>query len=87
MEREILRMLKWKACLERTKAELKKWSIKQQVTVIDAGQSERYGCIPAEFADEHHAYPECYTRLMQRFFRDRDAGRVQPGLYQPWGDG
>lgn len=76
---------RWKSCLERTKAELDAWATQYQVTVIDAGASERYGCLPMEFSDEHHAYPECNARVLRRFFADDAAGRVQAGIYRAEG--
>ena len=44
---------------------------------LDAGQSERYGCIAAEFVDEHHALPACYARIFARFWA---ADGYQPAL-------
>ena len=76
---------RWKSCLERTKADLDAWARQYQVTVIDAGASERYGCLPMEFSDEHHAYPECNARVLRRFFADDAAGRVQAGIYRAEG--
>lgn len=81
MERELRKSPRWGACLERTKSELDAWARRHRVTIIDAGASERYGCLPAEFADGHHAYPGCYARVLRRFFNDDSAGRAGPGLY------
>jgi hypothetical protein len=82
MENTMLKNPRWKACLERTKARLDTWARRHQVSIIDAGASERYGCTSVEFVDEHHAYPECFQRVLQRYFRDLDAGRVGVGLYR-----
>ncbi len=85
MESALLKMPRWKTCLERTKSSLDAWARRYQVSIIDAGASERYGCQAAEFADEHHAYPECNQRVLQRYFRDLETGRVSAGLYRPAG--
>ena len=76
---------RWQSCLARTKASLDTWARRHQVSIVDAGASERYGCTSVEFVDEHHAYPECYQRVLQRYFRDLDAGRAGAGLYQAEG--
>jgi hypothetical protein len=83
LEQTLRKTQRWESCLARTKSDLDIWAKHYQVIVIDAGASERYGCLPMEFSDEHHAYPECYSRLMRRFFEDVEAGRVSTGLYQP----
>lgn len=83
MENTLLNTPRWKTCLDHTKASLDTWARHWQVSVIDAGASERYGCQAVEFADEHHAYPECNHRVPQRYFRDLEAGRVNAGLYRP----
>ena len=85
LEQALRRVPKWNACLERTKSDLDAWARLYQATVIDAGASERYGCQPMEFSDEHHAYPECNARMLRRYFTDVDAGRVHAGLYRPEG--
>ena len=83
MERKIADTPRWKICLDRTKASLDAWGRRYRISIIDGGKSERYGCVTAEFVDEHHAYPECNQRVLQRFFRDFEAGRVGLGLYSP----
>lgn len=83
MERELLLRPESRDALTRTKRILADWAASHEVTVIDAGASERYGCIPGEFLDENHAYPGCHARVLGRFWRDRAAGRVGPGLYRP----
>jgi hypothetical protein len=85
MEQTLRRSPRWNACLERTKSALDGWGKHYDVTLIDAGDSERYGCQPMEFSDEHHAYPECNARMLRRFFTDVAAGRVGAGLYRPEG--
>lgn len=70
-------------CLERTKSVIEQWARQHGVTVIDAGRSERYGCEPGDFVDEHHAYPECLGRALASYFRAEQEGRASPGLLQP----
>ena len=83
MEKELLKVSHARTCLERTKSSLADWARQNDLVVIDAGQSERYGCAPGEFLDEHHAFPECHARVFSKFWRDREAGRAGPGLYRP----
>lgn len=72
-----------RGCLARTKSTLEQWAQQHQVTVIDAGASERYGCEAGEFLDEHHAYPECHRRVLDFYFRMQREGRALPGLLRP----
>ncbi len=72
-----------RTCLDRTKAVLTGWAQRNRVTVIDAGASERYGCVAGEFLDEHHAYPECHGKVLDFYFRAQREGRVRPGLLRP----
>ena len=83
MEREMLENPGAAERLMRTKTILDDWGRSHGVTVIDAGASERFGCTPGDFLDENHAYPACHERVLGRFWRDRAAGRVTPGLYRP----
>jgi hypothetical protein len=85
MENTLRNTPRWKACIDRTKASLDAWAQRYQVSIIDAGASERYGCVAAEFTDEHHAYAACYQRVLQRYFSDLEAGRVGVGLYRAAG--
>lgn len=71
------------ACLLRTRQTLGTWAQHIGVTVLDAGSSERYGCTAGEFLDEHHAYPECYRRVMGFYFQAQREGRASHGLLQP----
>jgi hypothetical protein len=70
-------------CLMRTKQVLQAWAQQVGATVLDAGSAERYGCKAEEFIDEHHAYPECYRRVMDFYFRAQQDGRAKPGLLRP----
>lgn len=83
MELEMLKVPRWRECLQRTKVILDRWARTHSVTVIDAGRSELYSCQSLEFSDEHHAYPECNAKVLRRYFQDVDHGKVGAGLYQP----
>ena len=54
--------------LAKTKAVLAAWARTADVAIIDAGRSERYGCVATDFVDEHHALPACYARIFARFW-------------------
>ncbi len=83
MESEMLKMPSVGRCLARTKSVLAAWAREYSITVIDAAASEHFGCTAAEFLDENHAWPECHARVLERYWRDRDAGVIAPGLYRP----
>ena len=61
------------ALLRATKDALTAWSVRERIPLLDAGRSEVYGCVAAEFVDPHHALPECYRKVLLRFFRDNPA--------------
>ena len=72
-----------RVCLMQTRQALEAWAQQTGVTVLDAGDSGRYGCTAEEFLDEHHAYPECYRRVMGFYFQAQREGRVSNGLLRP----
>lgn len=84
MEREMLKDESSRRCLTRTKAVLDAWARQHGVTVIDAAASEYFGCTPAEFLDENHAWPESHARILGRYWQDQP--RVVAGLYRPHSD-
>jgi hypothetical protein len=57
------------APLRATKEALDAWSARERLALLDAGRSERYGCVAAEFIDAHHALPSCYRKVFAQFFR------------------
>jgi hypothetical protein len=57
--------------LHATKEALEAWSARERIVLLDAGRSERYGCIGTEFIDRHHALPGCYRKIFSRFFASR----------------
>ncbi len=73
MERALLVAAHTAAPLRRTRQILDAWAHDHDLIILDAGQSERYGCVAEEFVDEHHALPQCYARVFARFWNDRDA--------------
>jgi hypothetical protein len=82
MERAFLRSPHTAGPLRRTKQILDAWARTEGLIVIDAGQSERFGCAVHEFVDEHHALPECYARVFARFWNDRRVpAKVRAGLW------
>jgi len=83
MEKAFLASPETRAYLERTRAVLERWARDNGIVVIDAGQSELYGCTGPEFTDEHHAAPECFAKVMARFWQDWGQDGLPPGLYRP----
>ena len=39
-------------------------------SLFDAGKSEEYGCLPEEFYDAHHALDRCYSKILDKFFKN-----------------
>jgi hypothetical protein len=68
MERAFLNSPHTEGSLAVTKQKLAAWARSANVVIIDAGQSERFGCAAIEFVDEHHALPSCYARVFRRFW-------------------
>ncbi len=67
--------------LRHTKEVLDRWARGRNLVIIDAGESERYGCTTMEFFDEHHPLPACYARMFGQYWRDRRA-QISPGLWR-----
>jgi hypothetical protein len=70
MEAEFLRHPELADYLRETKRALDAWSRAQNLAILDAGRSERYGCAADEFIDEHHAVSTCYEKIFRPFWRD-----------------
>jgi len=70
MEAEFLRHPQLTAALQNTRQTLNRWSRENSLTILDAGQSERFGCRADEFLDPHHAVSTCYDKIFQPFWRD-----------------
>jgi hypothetical protein len=84
MERAFLHSPHTGAALALTKRRLADWARGAGVIVIDAGQSERYGCSAPEFVDEHHALPACYARVFARYWSaGGNSNKLAAGLFSP----
>jgi hypothetical protein len=82
MERAFLDSAQTGGALRRTKQILDAWARDKDLIIIDAGQSEHYGCVAEEFVDEHHALPQCYARIFTRFWNDRRVpAKIRAGLW------
>lgn len=83
MEAAFMKDPRWSAALEHTKDVLRAWATRENVVILDAGQSERFGCNAAEFADEHHAFSSCYDKVFAAFRSQHAVGGNWPpgGLY------
>lgn len=68
MEAEILRHPQLAGYLQNTKRTLDEWARQHRLTILDAGQSERFGCRADEFIDEHHAVASCYEKVFLAFW-------------------
>ena len=62
------------ASLARLKQTLREWAGRERVVLLDAGRSERFGCEPLEFMDEHHPLKECYRKVFARFWHEYRGG-------------
>jgi hypothetical protein len=70
LENAFLNHPKFSADLLRTKRELAAWASGKSVFIADFGQSEKFGCTPAEFLDEHHADGSCYQKVFSVFWQN-----------------
>lgn len=69
LEAEFMLQPKLSELLKNTKLKIDEWAHAQHLVVLDAGQSERFGCTPDEFLDEHHAVATCYEKIFKSFWR------------------
>jgi hypothetical protein len=83
MERAFIDSPQLGPLLARTKQTLARWAKDNDVVIIDAGQSERYGCTAPEFVDEHHALSTCYARIFARFWNAGGSTKLAAGLFAP----
>ena len=74
LEKKILTMPEGEI-LRQLKAALHKFATENQVQILDAGQSENYGCHVSEFIDGHHALPACHKKIMTHFYKHREKGK------------
>ncbi|MDO9010996.1 MAG: hypothetical protein Q7U78_04185 [Gallionella sp.] len=55
--------------LAHSKDVLRSWAKQENIVILDAGQSERFGCMEYEFPDEHHAFSSCYAKIFGSFWQ------------------
>lgn len=65
---------KLSVALSLTKSRLAAWAAQENMVILDAGQSERYGCASSEFLDEHHATSSCYDKMLSEFWKTHVTG-------------
>ena len=70
-EAELVRQPQHGAALETTRNTLDEWARQNHLTLIDAGQSEWFGCTPKEFVDAHHAANTCYVKIFDYHFSEQ----------------
>jgi len=70
VEVEFFRHPQLMPALQKTKQTLDGWAKDNNLTVLDAGQSERFNCRADEFLDPHHAVSSCYNKIFQSFWHD-----------------
>ena len=63
MDQAFLQHPKYGIYLRRTKQVLTDWAQRENLVILDAGQSEHFACPAAEFIDQHHALPPCYRKI------------------------
>jgi len=54
------------------KKSLHDFAVRNNVQILDMGQSEEYGCKFSEFLDSIHASHACFEKLLPHFLRQRD---------------
>ncbi|MDD5180606.1 MAG: hypothetical protein PHT15_05040 [Gallionellaceae bacterium] len=87
MEAAFLQHPQLSATLTHTKDALRAWAARENIVILDAGQSERFGCSVPEFMDEHHAFPSCYNKVFTAFWSNHaraEGGNIswpRGGLY------
>lgn len=72
MEAEFMRHPEWSVYLARTRQSLFAWAKQENLVLLDAGQSEKFGCTANEFTDEHHATQSCYQKIFSAFWQNDD---------------
>lgn len=82
MEKEFLQHPLLGQHLQRTRQELSRWARDNRLTVLDAAQSERFGCTAGDFTDPHHATSDCFRKIFAVFWQnpgtpDADPNRIR----------
>lgn len=70
MEAEFMRHPEWSVYLAKTRQSLLAWAKQENLVLLDAGQSEKFGCTANEFTDEHHATQSCYQKIFPAFWQN-----------------
>jgi hypothetical protein len=79
MENEFLQHLRLGGYLQKTKQSLARWAEQEQLVLLDAGQSERFGCKAEEFIDQHHATAACYNKIFTGFWQNIGGSNMPMG--------
>lgn len=69
MESAFLKDPVYGSYLQNSKKELQNWATKNGTLIFDFGSSEKFGCTPSEFIDEHHADGSCYRKIFNNFWQ------------------
>jgi hypothetical protein len=72
MSAEFMRHPQWSIYLSRTRQLLFDWAKEENLALIDAEQSEKFGCTTDEFTDEHHATQGCYQKIFSAFWQNTE---------------
>jgi len=67
---EFMRHPQWSVYLARTRQSLFDWAKQENLALLDAEQSEKFGCTTNEFTDEHHATQSCYQKIFSAFWQN-----------------
>ncbi len=70
MGAEFMRHPQWSAYLAKTRQSLFDWAKQENLVLLDAEQSEKFGCTTNEFTDEHHATQSCYRKIFSAFWQN-----------------
>lgn len=70
MEAGFMRHPEWSVHLAMTRQMLFAWAKQENLVLLDAGQSEKFGCAANEFTDEHHATQSCYQKIFSAFWQN-----------------
>lgn len=76
MEAEFMRHPQWSAYLAKTRQSLFDWAKQENLVLLDAEQSEKFGCATNEFTDEHHATQSCYRKIFSAFWQNDEKSSV-----------
>ena len=57
--------------LEQTLKDIETFTVKSNIKLLNASESEDYGCNYDDFFDDHHAYPSCYEKIFKMYFKNQ----------------